>query len=307
MNSLNTRKGPTVIARLMGGLGNQLFEYAAARAVALRNNTEVKLDAISGFAYDYQYQRSLKLDSFSIKASYADRYESFCGWLGRPRRMAAKAVDRFRPLSDRRYVCESSDFSSAQLNSLRVVDTVYLDGLWQNESCFQDYKDSIRAELSFKNLLPDEVAALGSTIETCESVSVHVRRLFIPPGGSRPVPVEDDVEIPWLTRKPYYDAGLEVIGSSVTHPHFFVFSDYPEWARRNLRFPGKVTYVDERTGSNQDVVDLQLMAKCRHHIVSASTFSWWGAWLRGTGAGRIIAPRKGWAFEGMPLSSWTIL
>lgn len=293
-----------MIARLKGGLGNQLFEYAAARAVALRNNAELKLDAISGFAYDYQYQRSLKLDNFSIKASYADRYESYSGWMGRPRRLVAKAIDRCRPPSGRRYVSETSSMTSEQLNSLRVTDTIYLDGLWQNESYFRDYRDAIRGDLSFRNILPIEVAELGSTIEAAESVSVHVRRLFIPPGGSRPVPVDDAIEIPWLTRKPYYEAALKCVRSSVSEPHFFVFSDFPDWARNNLLFPGKVTYIEERSGENQDVVDLQLMTKCRHHIVSASTFSWWGAWLNLAQDGIIIAPKRGWAAEGIVPSSW---
>ncbi len=300
MSGSKTGAGSELIVRLKGGLGNQLFEYAAARALALRNDAALKLDAISGFAYDHQYQRSLKLDSFSIQAAYADRRESFCDLLGRPRRVMARALGR-------RYVDDSGGFTSSDMRSLRFTGTIYLDGLWQNQAFFSDYEEIVRRDLAFKAAPSAETEELRDAIESSESVSVHVRRLFIPPGASRPVPVEDDVPIPWLTRRPYYEAAIESFRGRVPNPHFFVFSDHPDWARRNLRFPGKATYVEERKGDNQDVTDLRLMTSCRHHIVSASTFSWWGAWLRGSGVGHVCAPRDGWAFPGMPLSAWTVL
>lgn len=296
-----------VIVRLKGGIGNQLFEYAAARAVALRNNAVLKLDAISGFAYDFQYNRSLKLDQFAIKATYANRHESYSDRLGRPRRALVRALNRFRPLPSKRYISDAESDLTQHLRTTKFQGKIYLDGLWQNEDYFADCIDEIRADLSFVDDLPSEVSGVHAEIASSESVGVHVRRLFIPPGEKKPIPLEDHIPYPWLTRKPYYDAAIASLCSEVENPHFFIFSDYPDWARKNLFFPGKVTYIAERPGDHQDVVDLRLMSQCRHHIISASTYSWWGAWLSGRSAGRVFAPREGWPFSQMPLPSWRVL
>lgn len=308
-NMTNSLRSPNkeVIVRLKGGIGNQLFEYAAARALALRNGADLKIDAISGFAYDHLYKRSLKLDQFSIQAAYASRRESFCDPMGRSRRMLIRALDRFRGPCSRRYIGDAEKNMSAEFRTLQFEGSLYLDGLWQNESYFSDYEKEIRADLTFKGDLPATASGIRSSIKSCQSVSVHVRRLFIPSGANALVPVEDHIPFPWLTRKPYYEAAIQSLSRLVSNPHFFIFSDYPEWARKNLRFPGKVTFLEERAGENQDVVDLRLMSMCKHHIISASTFSWWGAWLRGPAAGHVYTPREGWPFVEMPLRSWTQL
>lgn len=295
---------PEVIVRLMGGLGNQLFEYAAARAVAHRNGLALKLDALSGFSRDHLYQRHLKIDRFRLAAGRARPDECFEGPLGRVRRIMVKALERRRPWSRRRYLQEEPGRPAGDLTALRVNHSLYMDGLWQSEQYFEDVAPLLRGELRLRDEEVLRLGRLGDEIRAVDSISVHVRRLFIAPGAKRPVPVEDDAPLPHLTRRPYYEAAIERLGETVSTPHFFVFSDHPVWARNNLRFPGRATFVESPPSPDQDLRDLRLISLCRHHIVAASTFSWWGAWLSNSPCKRVLAPRSGWGHSAPVPTSW---
>lgn len=299
--------GPHVTVRLKGGLGNQLFEYAAARAIAIRNGTGLRLDALSGFSYDRLYQRRLKIDRFNINANYATPYESYMDPLGRARRSVAKFIENRRSWRKRRYLCEEPDRPINDLVDLRVCHPIYLDGLWQSEEYFRDVSAALRAELVLGEKITARAETIRDEITRKNSVSVHVRRLFVLPGANRPTPVEDDAQLDGLTRRPYYEAAIERIRTLVPNPHFFIFSDFPDWARENLRFPGPATFIDSGPSEDQDLMDLHLLSACRHHIIAASTFSWWGAWLSNAQGNAIIAPRLGWTHPRALPDSWIAL
>lgn len=295
---------PSVTVRLKGGLGNQLFEYAAARAVALRNGAELRIDALSGFKYDHLYQRHLKIDKFRIHATHASPRDSFMDLFGRARRVIVKAADQRRPWHTRQYLCEEPGRPTEDLTVLRVHRPLYLDGLWQSEDYFKDIEEILRGELRFQDAIALRATPLRDEIQSTNSVSVHVRRLFIPPGRNRPVPVEDDSPVDGLTRRPYYEAAIDRVRGIVTDPHFYIFSDFPDWARANLRFPGPVSIIENSPSEDQDLMDLHLMSLCRHHIIAASTFSWWGAWLSRAPGKVIFAPSRGWHHPRALPDSW---
>jgi hypothetical protein len=108
-------------------------------------------------------------------------------------------------------------------------------------------------------------------MSNCESVSVHVRRgdYVTDPAANR---------VHGTCGSEYYERAAELLCEQVTSPRFFVFSDDPEAARRELRMPGPAEFIDGNVGQ-RDWEDLRLMTSCRHHIIANSTFSWWGAWL----------------------------
>jgi len=160
---------------------------------------------------------------------------------------------------------------------------VRLVGYWQNEKYFEEIADVIRSDFEFREPLDASDAAIAVEIERSTAVSVHVRR-------------GDNVWNPASTRfhgvlpLEYYRSATELIRSSVSEPHFFVFSDDPEWCRANLQLPGPVTVVDHNQDNAGD--DLRLMALCRHHVVANSTYSWWGAWLSRREDKIVVAPKK---------------
>jgi len=290
-----------VITRIKGGLGNQLFCYAAARRLALANNAELVIDDVTGFARDRQYGRQYALDHFHIpvrKATPAERLEPF----ERYRRGVAKWLSRKRPFAERRYVeQEGLDFDE-RLLALKVNSLLYLDGLWQSEDYFKDVEQTIREDLRImppKEFLNQRMA---EEIGNSNAVALHVR-WFDVPGSTGTHSVSAD----------YYQHAIALMERKIESPRYFLFSDDPDAARSKLALPeGLVTFVSHNRGDENAYADLWLMTQCRHFITANSTFSWWGAWLGGGKDKIVVSPkleiREGkitaWNFSGQIPSSW---
>jgi hypothetical protein len=270
-----------IVARLFGGLGNQMFQYAAARALALRTGAELRVD-LTDFAADPR--RRYELGDFPIAATPASAADlRRFGLTGRPmawrlrRWLRLLAGPRIEPI--RRQPHFHFDPTIVALRP-----PVYLDGYWQSERYFADHAETLRRELQPQGPLDPASAAVAAEIDAVNAVSVHVRR-------------GDYVSDPRTHRyhgicsPDYYRRALAHVGARVENPHLFVFSDDPQWCRDNLRFDLPMTIVDANP-PERGPGDLQLMVRCRHHVLANSSFSWWGAWLD---AGRdkiVVAPAR---------------
>lgn len=89
----------------------------------------------------------------------------------------------------------------------------------------------------------------------------------------------------------YYNQAIAQIAKKVETPHFFVFSDDPEWVKSNLKIDYSITIVDHNN-ADKNYEDIRLMSLCKHHIIANSSFSWWGAWLCRNPNKIVIAPLK---------------
>lgn len=292
-----------LIVRMKGGLGNQLFCYAAGRRLALANEAELVIDDVTGFARDRAYRRRYMLDRFRIparKATPRERMEPF----ERYRRGLAKYLVRRRPFHLRRYIePEGVDFDP-RLLSFKVEGTVYLDGYWQSEGYFKDVEPMIRKDLEIIPPQDEANQALAQQIAACNAVAVHVR-WFDPPGrGCNSHNASAD----------YYRRALDLIRGRIDKPHFFLFSDDPNSARSLLGLSeSSSTCVDHNRGDENAYADMWLMTQCKHFIIANSTFSWWGAWLSPHGQKLVVAPGivqsgiSSWGFEGLIPSEWVQL
>jgi len=292
-----------IIARIFGGLGNQLFCYAAARRLSLVNNAELVLDDMSGFARDHDYQRSYQLDHFNIpcrKATPAERMEP----LSRLRRYLKREINRPRLFEKRCYIRQEGMDFEPRLLDFKPRGVVYLEGYWQSEQYFSDVESTIREEL---RILPpkDEINQnLAMHIRNCKAVAVHVRFFDTPQFlGMNNVP--DD----------YYARAVAKIERLAFDAHYFIFSDQPDAARLRIPLPDdRITLVIHNQGNENAYADLWLMTQCQHFIIANSTFSWWGAWLSEHLKKEVIAPgfemREGkawWGFNGLLPAEWTTL
>ena len=289
-----------VILRISGGLGNQLFCYAAARRLALVNEVEVVLDDISGFSYDTLYQRRYQLNHFNIssrKATSVERLEP----LSRVRRYIKRRWNQRKPFMQRRYVVqEGLDFDSRLLD-FKLNDLVYLEGYWQSENYFKDVAVIIRQDLQISSPTDAANLAMAAQIRGCTAVAVHVR-FFDEPHASGINNAPDD----------YYNRAVEAMERLATGAHYFIFSDQPEFARDRIKLPDdRITMVGHNQDDELAYADLWLMTQCQHFIIANSTFSWWGAWLAVNPAKQVIAPgfemRQGkmwWGFKGLLPSEW---
>ena len=253
-----------VIVRLMGGLGNQMFQYAAARATSLRTGSPLKVD-LSWFDDEGSRvtpRRVYELEPFGLSIELASEAE-----LARTLR---RRILRRRP---RILVDPTLRFDPRVLEA----GDVRLIGYWQSEKYFADHADTIRRDFALRTV----DAVFEDRAASVESVSVHVRRGDYASDSS----LGSELGVLPLA---YYEAAIERIQQSLSEPEFFVFSNDPEWCAENLRIDAPHTFVTR--GRSHD--DLRLMSMCRHHVVANSSFSWWGAWLRERPDTIVVAPQR---------------
>ena len=288
-----------LVVRIQGGLGNQLFCYAAARRLAIVNQLELVIDDVTGFIRDKLYNRKFSLDNFNIssrKATPVERFEPF----ERYRRGIIKAWNLLRPFEKRAYITQEGCDFERRLLHLKITGKNYIDGLWQSESYFKDVEHIIRSDLQIKNPSDEANGEMLSKIQSKTSIAIHIRHFDLPNENEiNNAPID------------YYSRAVELIETAIPDAHFFVFSDRPEAARSRIPLPDhRITCVCHNSGDDQAFADLWLMSHCRHFIIANSTFSWWGAWLSKHEDKIIIAPgfknkgKMSWGFSGLLPESW---
>ena len=291
-----------VISRIFGGLGNQLFCYAAARRLSIVNNAELIIDNVSGFVRDHKYKQQYQLDHFTIpcrKATSMERLEPF----SRIRCYLKRRVNRYRPFEKRRYIEQEGNKFDERLLRVRATGTIYLEGYWQSEGYFKDIESTVRADLRIKQPTDPANLALAAYIQSRIAVAVHVRFFDLPgESGMHNAP------------RDYYNRALTYIETSIPAAHYFVFSDNPPAVRDYINLPDdRTTYVSHNRGDENAYADLWLMSLCQSFIIANSTFSWWGAWLSEHPEKQVVAPYfsicgrdriTSWGFEGLLPHSW---
>jgi hypothetical protein len=280
-----------VVVRLAGGLGNQMFQYAAGRALALRHGAELKLD-VSGF--DAYRRRRYELDALSIRASLAtDADLARFGIEAKPRwRLVERMRRRLRiARKGRGFPVYREPHFQFDPTIAMLRPPVYLDGYWQSEKYFCDCAATLRSELTASAPFEAANAAISARIDAVTAVSLHVRR-------------GDYADDPKTNRYhgtcslDYYRRAIDHIVARVGSTHVFVFSDDPPWTRANLRVDAPATFVDVNS-ADRGFRDIQLMSRCRHHVVANSSFSWWGAWLNPSPEKIVVAPKRWFNADGI--------
>jgi len=274
-----------IIVKLMGGLGNQMFQYAAGLSLATRWNTELRLDLT--FLLDRTPRpdftfRNYNLDIFPLKVSTATP-KQITLFHSRPSKVNAvgKWFRRFGyPV---RYGEKSTDFDP-DFESLGR--NTYLDGYWQSALYFRNVTTLVREKFHMADsVLDKEGLAFLKLIEKEESVCLHVRR------GDYVTSVKTQ-EVLGLMDSAYYQRAVEKMAASVAQAHFFIFSDDPEWCAKNLKLESPHTFISGKWPGGNMQAEFMLMSRCKHFIIPNSTFGWWAAWL-GRGEEKIvIAPLK---------------
>jgi hypothetical protein len=260
----------------MGGLGNQMFQFAAARALSLKRDVAFRCD------FDCPNPNVLNrfaLDVFNVDVRMANAMEL---WRCKPKRRIAKRIYR---LLDRNPDCllikETKDFRFDPA-FFSIADGSYVSGFWQSEKYFIDIADVIRRDFRFRFDVSGRNLRLSEQMRVEESVSVHIRR------GDY---VTDDAthKLHGVCGVVYYRAAAATMRERLRNPMFYVFSDDIDWAKENIHL-GPTVFVDFNRG--RDYEDMRLMSCCRHHIIANSSFSWWGAWLNPDRDKIVIAPSR---------------
>ncbi len=274
-----------IIVKLKGGLGNQLFQYAFGRKIALRNNTELALDVVNGFLGD-PFKRAYALHNFSLRARVASPEE--INRLIPHGRIISKLFreyeNRFVPIRNKVYFKECTQKYDGEIFNLKILKDVYFDGYWQSEKYFSDIEDILREELSFKYIHNPENQPCLDMIENSQSISVHMRRYDKPgePNASK---------IYGLFDQKYYSSAIKIMKERVRNPIFFVFSDDINWAKNNIPDAYQMHFILSHDMQSA-LSDLKFIMTCKHNIIANSSFSWWGAWLNKNTSKIVIAPKQ---------------
>ncbi len=285
-----------IIVNLKGGTGNQLFQYALARHLALKNNDTLKLD-IDGLAranITGDIYRPFALKAFNIVKEVASPDE--VQQLKYPYGIISKAWRWFRF----KILRKTNIFFDAQV--LAWTGNIYLDGYWQSPLYFEEIRNILLQELTLAEPLSQAATMYAKQIKDSNAVSLHVRR-------------GDYINNPRVQKEfglctgAYYEKAIAHITTNVTNPTYFVFSDDIEWVKNNLLLGEQVVYVKDQDLT--DTEELVLMSLCQHNIIANSSFSWWGAWLNQKNAKIVIAPtpwfNKQLCDKNLIPNSWTQL
>jgi len=273
-----------VITKLVGGLGNQMFQYAAGSSLAYSLNTGLKVDKS---AYDHVYKVwPYGLDCFKLKPVFAPPKEVavFTKINQLPSTKTAKLL-RFLlgKFTNKRYFQEKHFHFDPDFFSLSPKNDYYLSGHWISEKYFKKIADFIRTAFTVKTKLRGRNLEFARRIRRTTSVSIHVRRGdYISDKKANAFHGTCDL--------PYYRRCLTLITKKIMAPTFYVFSDDPKWCKQNLRFKHTTLFIDYNQDKNYE--DLRLMSLCRHNIIANSTFSWWGAWLNQNPNKLVLAPKQ---------------
>lgn len=270
-----------VIANLIGGLGNQMFQYATGRAVAHRHGVPLLLDS-SGFAH-YDLRR-YELGELSIQARLATEDELTHAGVKAKAPTLLSRVSKALGLDRTANLLKEESFTY-DTRIEQATPPVYLDGYWQSERYFSTIRTQLLQELTLKNNWGPSNEDMFGQIQAAGAgaVSLHVRR------GDY-VTNAHTASYHGVCSLDYYRAAVAYIAERVSVPQFFIFSDDHDWVRQSLQTGFPTTFVAVNSADN-GIYDLMLMRSCRHHIIANSSFSWWGAWLNSSEDKIVVAPQ----------------
>lgn len=269
------------IVNILGGLGNQMFQFALYRALQKRFPDErvlVDLRCFNGykkhrgFEIDKVFNVSYETASWREVAQLAYPYPNFQTW-----RFGSRLLPTRRSM-----LKERADFTYEPTALTRTIDTYY-DGYWQHEDYFRDVRDTILQTFRFPEF-DDRNRETAQRLQSTNSIAIHVRR-----GDYTHDKLFHDI-----CDLDYYRQAISRMQQAVGGDLFCVFSDDLRWCREHIAPLLKdkpISYVDWNRGE-RSVQDIHLMSLCRHNIIANSSFSWWGAWLNQHPGKVVIAPEK---------------
>lgn len=285
----------TNIVKVLGGLGNQMFQYVLFKQFKKRG-IPVKLDI--GDFDNYTLHNGLELSGvFGIDLEddiatpkQIDQLKDK-GKLFKIRKIIGKVLfnnpNKF--INGNHFI--EPNFSGYDPN-IYDLKNKYLEGYWQNEKYFLDDRENVISLFSWSDV-SDQNMDLSKKMLNENSVAVHIRRLD-QPKTIRELIYRIRLSFVWRTcSKSYYLNSIMKMREEVENPKFYIFTDNIPWVKRNMQLDDSYIIVDWNRGENS-YQDMYLMSKCKHNIISMSSFSWWGAWLNRNPKKTIIAPKK-WA------------
>ncbi len=260
-----------IVCKLIGGLGNQMFQYAYAEALAQYLQDDICFDnsyyegkepAI--FKFDIKYrdaEMNVEKSDFTI-AKKKEKLYHVLEYVIRKLNHEEIGQKLFHWYSKQGYYFNFDPFYYPSIKTKKQNKFIY--GYFQGLQYFKSVEENIKKE--FTADLSECAKKYERQIEDCEAVAIHIRLGDYQNRKNQYLNVCTDV---------YYEKGIKYINEHVNNPFFFVFTNNEKEVRSKKYIPSEAVFI---TGT-KDYEDILLMKKCKHFVISASTFSWWGSYL----------------------------
>lgn len=269
------------IVKIIGGLGNQMFQYAFYKRLLKENQSEEVLVDILHFD-TYGIHNGFELESvFPIVVPKASKEDLLKVTRYIQDYKLSRIIRKLLPIKSTEYI-EKKDFIYDE-NCLHIKNDVFYEGYWQNSKYFDAFDEELRKDFTFSQKLSSSNSSILDDIESSNSISIHIRR------GD----YLNNKLYKGICDLEYYQKAIKNITESVKNPKFFIFSNDIIWCEGNLSnlfSRNSYLYVNGNSGSNS-YIDMQLMSHCKHNIIANSSFSWWAAWLNNYTNKIVIAPK----------------
>lgn len=252
-----------IVVKVYGGLGNQLFQYAAAKALSLEDNKELVIDTIAFKTY--------KLHRFGLNNFATQR--KFYNFILKCIVKRHKFFGNFTVIREKQFNYNPEFFTTK-------AKVIYLNGFFQSELYFKKYEKEIRADFEITAPLKEKTIALIDKMKHENAVSIHIRR-----GDYLQHAIHN------TDKTEYYKLATQYIETNIPNPVYYLFSDDMTWVKENFKTNFETHYVDFNDAKT-NYEDLKLMSSCKHNIIANSSFSWWSAWLNTNPNKIVIAPQK---------------
>jgi hypothetical protein len=264
-----------IITEINGGLGNQLFQYAAGLSLAEKHQTQLKINV------DFKQadtSRTLGLSHFNIflESATPEEIKHYS-----PTSILFKKILSYLPLALQKFYKERQ--FSYQPDFEKLGPNVYLKGYWQSERYFSTIATQVKDIFTLQPHFYSNILPLIEEIKQTESVSIHVRK-----GDYLLHPYSDYYA---TLESAYYNNALAALQDNLPQLKLYVFTDDPKWVKENLALPIPYTLISGvQTTSMYE--DFQAMLTCKYHIIANSSFSWWTAWLSARDGKKVVAPKE---------------
>jgi hypothetical protein len=273
-----------ILVNIIGGLGNQMFQYAFGYAISKENNIKIKLD-IRG--YNSYHLRNYELGLYNIeegsklKFKYDFLFNKLNGNTSHLNKVTRKVLQTF--LRRTKFYYQEREEFIFDKEVFDIKTNTYFYGYWQNEKYFKKYRKELIKIFTLKSI-HSKTTEYQQKIIDCEAVSIHIRRGdYVTNANISSVHGVCDIN--------YYKKAVKEVLKNKKQIQFFIFSDDMVWAKDNLNFINNKIFV-ELDSNIPDHEEMYLMSKCKHNIIANSSFSWWGAWLNQYSDKKVIAPKK---------------
>lgn len=279
----------TLYLEVIGGFGNQLYQYALGRSWALRLGHQLVLDLSLFDGYIWPYT----LDQLNIVAEVATPAQSQQlqrlkkGKLPNPLKWLASGL----PIEKIKVLTEKTEHFDPDF-IVPSGQSALVSGYWQSWRYFQPYQHYLRQELQPKAPLSEQATLLQQAIQAAPSVGIHLRR------GDY---LQHTATYSILGLEYYYNAVGVLKNQLPDDTQWWVFSDDPQWALENFKPGVPLRFANQQAPTLTDFEEFYCLSACHHHIIANSTFSWWAAWLhqplgpQQSQSQQVIAPKQWFA------------